>query len=194
MDLHAVSHACHHPNGLVYFSKGSEEMSGYIVGISKSSNKELETEISEALVLDVELMDHIFKVPITTVKRIPHGCRLVFSQALKVSLYKVVAQPDYVDAWVRPKNRQERRFGNRKSLQQSSILKSLATRGKNDCIAMLVKSILDGFVLGSFGQAPNNIALSARLTMLTMRCEDYGNDRAMVERLIVFVIGSLMKA
>ncbi|GKE47190.1 hypothetical protein Tco_1478448, partial [Tanacetum coccineum] len=145
MDLHPVSHACHHPDGLVRFSKGSDDMSGYIVGISKPSNKEAETEITKGLVLDTELLDSVFKVPITTVKCIPHGFRLAFSQALKTVLCKVVAHPDYVDAWVRllvfprctlqvyrTKNRQERRSGNRKSLQQSSILKSLATWGKDD--------------------------------------------------------------
>ncbi|GKB56610.1 hypothetical protein Tco_0912796 [Tanacetum coccineum] len=169
MDLHAVSRACHHPDDLVRFSKGSDDMSGYIVGISKPSNKEPGTEITEGLVLDAELLDRVFKVPITTVKCIPHGCRLAFSQALKTALCKVVAQPDSVDAWVRlllfprctlqvykPKNRQERRSENRKSLQQSFILKSLATWGKDDGIATLVKSILDGSVLGSFSQGRGN--------------------------------------
>ncbi|GJR53721.1 hypothetical protein Tco_1404242 [Tanacetum coccineum] len=112
-----------------------------------------------------EVLDHVFKVPITTVKCISYGCRLAFSQALKTVLCKVVAQPDSIDAWVRlllfprctlqvyrPKNRQERRSGNRKSLQQSSILKSLAMWGKDDGITTLVKSILDGSALGSFGQ------------------------------------------
>ncbi|GKB63897.1 hypothetical protein Tco_0920083 [Tanacetum coccineum] len=112
MDLHAVSRACHHPDGLVRFSKGSDDMSGYIVGISKPSNKESGTEITEGLVLDAELLDRVY----------------------------------------RPKNRQERRSGNRKSLQQSSILKSLAMWGKDDGITTLVKSILDGSALGSFGQ------------------------------------------
>nr|GEX02655.1 putative reverse transcriptase domain, PPM-type phosphatase domain, protein phosphatase 2C family [Tanacetum cinerariifolium] len=86
-------------------------------------------------------------------------------KALKIALYKVVSQPDSVDAWVRLllfprctlqvcrlKNRQERRSGNRKSLQQSSILKSLATWWKDDGITTLVKSMLDGFGLVSFGQ------------------------------------------
>ncbi|GKE10046.1 hypothetical protein Tco_1413597, partial [Tanacetum coccineum] len=127
--------------------------------------KEFGTEITKGLVLDAELLDRVFKVPITAVKCIPHGCRLAFSQALKITLCKVVAQPDYVDAWVRlllfprcalqvyrPKNRQKLRFENRKSLQQSSILKSLATCGKDDGIATLVKSILDGSASGSFGQ------------------------------------------
>ncbi|GJV98136.1 hypothetical protein Tco_1553388, partial [Tanacetum coccineum] len=52
----------------------------------------------------------------------------------------------------RPKNKQERRSGNKKAFQQSSILKSLATWGKDDGITTLVKSILDGSALGSFGQ------------------------------------------
>ncbi|GKC20841.1 hypothetical protein Tco_1022991 [Tanacetum coccineum] len=158
MDLHVVSHACHHPDGLVRFSKGSDDMSryivaiskpsngsddmsGYIVGISKPSNKEPKTEITKGLVLDAELLDCVFKVPITTIKCIPHGFLLAFSQALKIVLCKVY----------KPKNRQEHRFGNRKSLQQRSILKSLATWGKDDGITMLIKSILDGSALGSFG-------------------------------------------
>ena len=91
MDLHAVSRACHHPDGIVRFSKGSVDMSGYIVGISKPPNKEVETEITKGLVLDAELLDRVFKVPITTVKCIPHGCRLAFSQALRTILCKVVA-------------------------------------------------------------------------------------------------------
>nr|GEW46762.1 hypothetical protein [Tanacetum cinerariifolium] len=165
MDSHAVSRACHHPDGLVRFSKGSDDMSGYIVGISKLSNKESETEITEELVFNAERLDRVFKVPITTVKCIPHGYRLAFSQALKTVLCKVVAQPDYIDVWVklllfsrctlrvyRPKNRQVRRSGNRKSLQQSFILKSLTMWGKDDDITILVKSILDGSALGSFGQ------------------------------------------
>ena len=82
-----------------------------------------------------------------------------------IVIYKVVAQPDSVDAWVRlllfprctlqlcrPKNRHERRSGNRKSLQQSSILKSLATWGKDDGITILINSMLDGSRLESFGQ------------------------------------------
>nr|GEV96092.1 hypothetical protein [Tanacetum cinerariifolium] len=120
MDLHAVSRACHHPDGLVRLSKGSDDMNGYIFGISKPSNKESKTEITKGLVLDTELLDRVFKVPITTVYRL--------------------------------KNRQERRSENRKSLQQSSILKSLAMLGKDDGITTQVKSILDSFALGSFGQ------------------------------------------
>ncbi|PWA63908.1 reverse transcriptase domain-containing protein [Artemisia annua] len=48
----------------------------------------------------------------------------------------------------RPKNRQERRSRNRKSLQQSSILKSLATWGEDDGVKTLIKIMLDGSGLG----------------------------------------------
>nr|GEU51982.1 putative reverse transcriptase domain-containing protein [Tanacetum cinerariifolium] len=70
----------------------------------------------------------------------------------EIDLEMLEAEGNDVGFMIRPKNRQERRSANRKSLQQSSILKSLATLGKYDGIPMLVKSILDGFVLGSFGK------------------------------------------
>ncbi|PWA81491.1 villin/Gelsolin [Artemisia annua] len=38
---------------------GSNDMSGYIVGISNPSNKESETKVTEGLVLDTELLDPI---------------------------------------------------------------------------------------------------------------------------------------
>nr|GEY48359.1 putative exostosin-like protein [Tanacetum cinerariifolium] len=87
MTLHAVSRVCHHPDGLVR--------------ISKPFNTESKTKVIEGLVLDAELLDCVFKVPITTVKCIPYGCRFAFSQVLKTVLYKVVSQPDFVDAYVR---------------------------------------------------------------------------------------------
>ncbi|GJY02761.1 putative reverse transcriptase domain-containing protein [Tanacetum coccineum] len=74
-------------------------MNGYIVGILKQSNKEIETKVTEGLVLDAKLMDRVLKVSITTLKCIPHGCCLAFSQVLKIVLYKVVTQPDSVYAW-----------------------------------------------------------------------------------------------
>ncbi|GKB93149.1 hypothetical protein Tco_0979286, partial [Tanacetum coccineum] len=77
--LHVASQACHHPDGLVHFSKRPDDMSGYIVGISKSSNKDSEIEVIEGLAFDAEHPDHVFKVPMTTVKCIPHGFRLAFS-------------------------------------------------------------------------------------------------------------------
>nr|GEU92015.1 reverse transcriptase domain-containing protein [Tanacetum cinerariifolium] len=129
MTLHDVTRDCHNPDGLVFFSIGSDNMSGYIVGILKPSSKETETNVTEGLVLDAELLDRVFKMPITNIKCIPHGCLLAFSQALKTILYKMVVQPDYVDVCVRlllfprytmqvcrPKNKQEHRSGDRKSL------------------------------------------------------------------------------
>ncbi|GKE34226.1 hypothetical protein Tco_1453548, partial [Tanacetum coccineum] len=47
MTLRDVSRACHHLDGLVRFSKGSDDMSGYVVGISKTSNTESKTELIE---------------------------------------------------------------------------------------------------------------------------------------------------
>ncbi|GJS63876.1 hypothetical protein Tco_0678440 [Tanacetum coccineum] len=97
-------------------------MSGYIVGISKPSNTESKIELIEGLVLDVELLDRILK------------CLSLLSNVC------------------RPKNRQEHRSGNKKSLQQSSILKSLATWGKGDGITKLVKRMLDGSGSVSLGE------------------------------------------
>nr|GEW82099.1 reverse transcriptase domain-containing protein [Tanacetum cinerariifolium] len=186
MDLHAVSRACHHPDSRVCFSKGTNDMRGYIVGITKPSNKEFGTEITKGLVLDVELLDRVFQMHITTVKYIPYGCRLAFSQELKIVLCKVVTQPDSIDAWVRLllfprctlqvyrlKNRQERRSRNKKSLQQSSILKSLAMWGEDDGITMLVKIILDGSVLGSFGQGGVKVLSSFDVALY---CDDTIKD------------------
>ncbi|GJR59842.1 hypothetical protein Tco_1502004 [Tanacetum coccineum] len=141
MTLHSLTRACHQPDGLVPFSIGSDNMSGYIVGFSKPSNKEAETNVTKGLVLDAEFFDRVFKVLITIVKCIPYGFRLAFSQALKMVLYK---------------NRQECRSGNRKSLQQSSIMKSLATWGKDDGITTLLKIMVRWFWIGSLGQGGGN--------------------------------------
>ncbi|KAJ0566171.1 hypothetical protein HanIR_Chr06g0270781 [Helianthus annuus] len=122
-----------------------------VEGISRPSPKAHVTNVHESFLLDTVLLDRVFKAPIVT--------------ALKTTLYKVVAQPRSVEAWVRlfllprctlqvvrPKNRQERRSGNRKALQQRSILNSLATWGKEDGIFMLVKNIFDSPTVGSLGQ------------------------------------------
>ncbi|GJZ78410.1 hypothetical protein Tco_0643247 [Tanacetum coccineum] len=110
-------------------------MSSYIVGISKPSNTKSKIEVIEGLVLDVELLDHVFKVPITTVKCILHGCHLAFSQSLKIVLYKVVSQPNSTDAWVR-----------------LLLFPRCTLQGKDGGIATLVKSILDSSGSVSFGQ------------------------------------------
>ncbi|XP_076951801.1 uncharacterized protein LOC143625320 [Bidens hawaiensis] len=95
---------------------------------------------------------------------------MAFSQALKTTLYKVVAQPDSVDAYVRllllprctlqvfrPKNRHESRSRNRKAMQHHSIMSSLATWGKVDGITMLIKNLLNGSGLRSLGQGDMDI-------------------------------------
>ncbi|KAJ0770727.1 putative reverse transcriptase domain, exostosin [Helianthus annuus] len=164
LSIHALSRACHHPDGLVRFTNRDNDIDSYIIGISRPSPKAHVTNVHESFLLDTVLLDRVFKAPIVTVKSIPHSCRLAFSQALKTALYKVVAQPRSVEAWVRlfllprctlqvvrPKNRQERRSGNRKALQQRSILNSLATWGKEDGIFMLVKNIFDSPTVGSLG-------------------------------------------
>nr|GEY90101.1 hypothetical protein [Tanacetum cinerariifolium]GEY99059.1 hypothetical protein [Tanacetum cinerariifolium] len=152
-----------HPDGLVRFFKGPDDMSGYIVGISKPSNKEPGIEVTKGLfrMLSFQI---VFLKCILRLSNVSFLVVISLSQALKIVLCKVVAQPDFVDAWVRlllfsrctlrvyrPKNRQERRSENKKSLQQIFILRSLATWGKDDGMIMLVKSILNGFALGSIG-------------------------------------------
>nr|GEW29921.1 putative reverse transcriptase domain-containing protein [Tanacetum cinerariifolium] len=109
-------------------------MSVYIFGISKPSNKEPEAELIEGFVLDAELLDRVFKVPITTVKCIPRGCCLAFSQVLKIVLCKVLAQPDSVNTWVK-----------------LLLFPRCTLQEKDDGITTLVKNILDGSALGSFG-------------------------------------------
>ncbi|GKD05868.1 hypothetical protein Tco_1180842, partial [Tanacetum coccineum] len=41
------------------------------------------------VVVDEVLLDRVFSLPITTVKSIPHSCRMVFSHALAAALGKV---------------------------------------------------------------------------------------------------------
>nr|KAJ0205910.1 hypothetical protein LSAT_V11C500229180 [Lactuca sativa] len=72
---------------------------------------------------------------------------LVFDVGLLDRVFKAL-----ITTVFRPKNRQECRSGNRKSLQQSSILKSLDTWGKEDGISTLVKNILDNLEVGAMGQ------------------------------------------
>nr|GEV42444.1 putative reverse transcriptase domain-containing protein [Tanacetum cinerariifolium] len=163
MDLHTVSRACHHPDGLVCFSKGSDDMSRYIVGILKPFNKESGTEITEGLVFNAELLDHVVVQPDSIDARV----RLLLFPRCTLPVYK-------------PKNRQERGSENRKSLQQSSILKSLAMWEKDDDITTLVKSILDDSALGPLAEVevifkreqratPTSSSVFARLRMDTLQ-------------------------
>ncbi|KAL6583854.1 hypothetical protein OROMI_003143 [Orobanche minor] len=156
MSIHAMSRACHHHEGLVRVTDEVGDLEGCIVGILKPSNKECDINVNVGLTLDVQRLDQVFKMPITTVKSIPPSCRVAFSQALKTALYKVVAQPGSVDAWIRllllpqctlqvfrPSNRQENRSENRWSLQQRLIMDSLATWGREDGIISLIQNMVD---------------------------------------------------
>lgn len=156
MRIHAMNRFCHHADGLVRFIGRPGELSGRIVGILNPSSQDPDIVVNDRVVLDVHILHRIFKQPITTVKSIPHSCRMAFSQALKVALNKVVAQPGSVEAWIklllfprcilrvfRPSNRQESRSGNRKASQVRSIRDSLAMWEKDDGIVTLINNILD---------------------------------------------------
>ena len=95
-----MSRLCHHPGGLIMFIYRADDMSGHIVGIPKLPPNELEADLNDGLVLDAQLLDHVFKLHTTTIKSIPHKCRMVFSHALKTTLFKVVAHLGSIEAWV----------------------------------------------------------------------------------------------
>ena len=100
MTLHVVTHPCHYPDGLVHFITGADGLTHCIIIILKSSTKESATNIIGGLVLGVGLIDRVLKLPNTTVKSIPHGFRLAFSQALKIVLYNMIAQPGSTESWI----------------------------------------------------------------------------------------------
>jgi hypothetical protein len=141
---------------LVRLTLGFEEVESHIIGISKSSLREPDVlSGKEELVLDAMLLAKVLQAPNSTVKSIPHGCRLAFSQILKDVLYKVVAEPNSVSAWIRlllfprctlqvvkPQNRRDRRSGNRKSLQKHHILSCLATWREANGVGKLVDGVL----------------------------------------------------
>nr|KAJ0199281.1 hypothetical protein LSAT_V11C600298990 [Lactuca sativa] len=86
MSLHALSRSCRHSSGLVKFNRDVDDMSKHIVGIQKPPPNKPDANLNEGLVLDAQLLYLVFKLPITTVKSIPHNCHMDFSQALKASL------------------------------------------------------------------------------------------------------------
>ena len=109
MSLHALSHSCRHSGGLVKFNGDVDDISGHIVGIQKPPPNEPDVNLNEGLALDVQLLDLLFKLPITTVKSIPHNCRMPFSQALKAALSKLVAHP--IPLMSHPRTRRRKRPG-----------------------------------------------------------------------------------
>ena len=108
------------------------------------------------MVGDVSLLERVFSLPIQTVKSIPPSCHLAFAQTLACALRKVVDSPGSIENWVKllllprctlrvvkPSTRQERRSGNRKSLQCSSIQQALAVWKDGSGFADLVLSLFD---------------------------------------------------
>ncbi|KAK1422142.1 hypothetical protein QVD17_25051 [Tagetes erecta] len=152
MCIQAVSRGCHHADGIIRFVEIEGDVEDFIVGIPKPF---VQREVPlGGIAVDQALLDRVFSLPITTVKSIPHSCRMAFAQALDVALGKVVARPESIEPWVRllllprctlrvfrPSNRQERRSGNRKSLQCQSIQRSLAAWGSSDGFAELISSL-----------------------------------------------------
>ncbi|KAJ0482044.1 hypothetical protein HanRHA438_Chr13g0607711 [Helianthus annuus] len=103
----------------------------------------------------------------------PPSCRSAFAQALTCAIHKVLASPGTVESWVKllllprctlkvvkPSSRQERRSGNRKSLQCDNILRALAMWKEGSGFEVLVNSLLadsgEGVVRG--GEAHREIA------------------------------------
>ncbi|KAJ0599143.1 putative reverse transcriptase domain, exostosin [Helianthus annuus] len=157
MKTHALSRGCHHPDGIFMFSRkyGSDE--DFVVGIPRpqDSGMVFELRTPQGVTGDVALLERFFSLPVRTVKSIPPSCRLAFAQALTGAIHTVVASPGTVENWVKllllprctlkvvkPSSRQERRSGNRKSLQCDSILRALAMWKESSGFEVLVNSLL----------------------------------------------------
>lgn len=149
MCLHALSRACHHSDGMTRFQWVAGDVEEFIVGIVRPQVRREVVPLG-GVVVDAVLLDRVFSLPITTVKSIPHSFRMAFSHALATALGKVAATPTSIEAWVkllllprctlgvfRPSNRQERRSGNRKSLQCHSIQRALAAWGGDGFIELI---------------------------------------------------------
>ncbi|PWA83237.1 reverse transcriptase domain-containing protein [Artemisia annua] len=61
MRLHALSRACHHPDGLVRFSEGMGDGGGNIVGILMPPTNEPPVKVNGGLLLDVEPSRRVLK-------------------------------------------------------------------------------------------------------------------------------------
>ncbi|KAD7476910.1 hypothetical protein E3N88_00046 [Mikania micrantha] len=158
MVMHALSRGCKHDNEVVLFAINSGDVEDFIVGIRKPCQVVVDTNPRHQAGLGgkVNLLERVFSLPIQTVKSIPPSCRLLFAQVLTGALRKVVASPGSVDNWVQllllprctlrvviPSSRQERRSGNRKSLQCSNILHALTVWKDGSGFDDLVSSLLD---------------------------------------------------
>ncbi|KAI3822707.1 hypothetical protein L1987_10303 [Smallanthus sonchifolius] len=175
MKTHALSRGCHHPDGVFTFSRKSGSDEDFVLGIPRPQDPGMVFEIRtpQGVMGDVALLERVFSLPVRTVKSIPPSCRLAFAQALTGAIRKVVASPGTVENWVKllllprctlkvvkPTARQERRSGNRNSLQCDSILRALAMWKEGSGFEVLVNSVLadsgEGVVRG--GEAHREIA------------------------------------
>ncbi|GJV30569.1 putative reverse transcriptase domain-containing protein [Tanacetum coccineum] len=149
MCLHALSRACHHTDGMTRFKWVAGDVEEFIVGIVRPQIRREVVPLG-GVVVDEVIFDRVFSLPIMTVKSIPHSCCMAFSHALVAALGKVAATPTSIEAWVkllllprctlrvfRPSNRQERMYGNRKSLQCHSIQWALAAWGGDGFIKLI---------------------------------------------------------
>ncbi|KAJ0549002.1 hypothetical protein HanIR_Chr08g0390151 [Helianthus annuus] len=158
MVMHALSRGCKHDNEVVSFAIVSGDVEDFIVGIRKPCQVVVDTSPCHPATVGggVNLLERVFSLPIQTVKSIPPSCRLMFAQVLTGALRKVVVSPGSVDNWVqllllprctlrvvRPSSRQERRSGNRKSLQCNNILHALTIWKDGSGFDELVSSLLD---------------------------------------------------
>ncbi|GKD00916.1 hypothetical protein Tco_1171190, partial [Tanacetum coccineum] len=69
---------------IVNLAGGVEE---FIVGIVRPQVRREVVPLG-GVVVDEVLLDRVFSLPITTVKSIPHSCRMAFSHALAAALGK----------------------------------------------------------------------------------------------------------
>ncbi|KAK1411384.1 hypothetical protein QVD17_37932 [Tagetes erecta] len=141
MVLHALNRFCWHGKEVVKCTSRAEGDIDFIVGIPQPRDPQVNLGSGPfgTFVVDVALLERVLALPVATVKSIPPACRMAFAQALSRGLQKVVDAPGSIEAWVKllllprctlrvvkPVTRQERRSGNRKSLQCDSIMRALA--------------------------------------------------------------------
>ncbi|GJX82132.1 hypothetical protein Tco_0331613 [Tanacetum coccineum] len=85
MCLHALSRACHHTDRMTRFKWVAGDVEEFIVGIVRPQVTREVVPLG-GVVVDEVLLDRVFSLPITTVKSIPHSCRMAFSHALAAAL------------------------------------------------------------------------------------------------------------
>ncbi|KAC9715903.1 hypothetical protein E3N88_45346 [Mikania micrantha] len=86
MVMHALSRGCKHDNEVVLFAINSGDVEDFIVGIRKPCQVVVDTNPRHPAGLGgkVNLLEHVFSLPIQTVRSIPPSCRFLFAQVLTV--------------------------------------------------------------------------------------------------------------